>query len=243
MSDDSASAYGERHAPVYDRIYGARFVPDAAVETLAAAAGQGAVLEMGIGTGRLALPLAARGVAVEGIEASAAMIRRLQAQPGSERVVVHQVDLAGFDLPRTDFAVVVCAVSTLFMLSHEDQCTALQAAARHLRPRGTLFIETFRPDPTRFDRHGRRVEIRTPAVGSHIVRSRDDPIGRSITIEHELSENGSAQTYAVTLYYASAEELDAMARRAGLRLVDRWHDWTRAPIRPASKDPVSVYSN
>jgi 2-polyprenyl-3-methyl-5-hydroxy-6-metoxy-1,4-benzoquinol methylase len=181
----SASAYGERHALVYDRIYGARFVPDAAVQTLAAAAGLGAVLEMGLGTGRLALPLAARGVTVDGIEASATMIERLQAQPGSERVAVHQVDLVDFHLPRTDYAVVVCAVSTLFMLTHEDQRTAIHAAARHLRPGGTLFIEAFRPDASRFDRDGHRVETRTTEVGSHLVRSRHDPVGRSITIEHD----------------------------------------------------------
>ena len=243
QASKSASEYGERHALVYDRIYGARFVPDAAVETLVAAAGAGVVLEMGIGTGRLALPLVARGVAVEGIEASAAMIARLHAQPGGDVVVVHQADLAGFDLPKTDYAVVVCAVSTLFMLSHEDQRTAIRAAARHLRPGGRLFIEAFRADPARFNSNGDRVETRAPAAGTHVVRSRHDPIGRSIRIEHELSENGTAQTYEVTLYYASTQDLDAMALQAGLQLVDRWHDWTQAPIRTDSNDPVNVYSN
>ena len=243
MSEQRASAYGDRHAPVYDRIYGSRFVPDAAVQTLAAAAGEGVVLEMGIGTGRLALPLVARGVAVEGIEASAAMIEFLRAQLGGERVVVHQVDLAGFDLPRTDYAVVVCAVSTLFMLTREGQHQAIHAAARHLRPGGRLFIEAFRPDPTRFDRNGERVEIRTPKSGTHVVRSRHDPIARTIRIEHELSDNGTAQTYEVTLHYANAQELDEMALHAGLRLVDRWHDWTKAPIRPDSTDPINIYSN
>ena len=242
MNVDAAAAYGERHAHVYDRIYGTRFAPDAAVQTLTNAAGPGAVLELGLGTGRLALPLVANGVAVEGIEASAAMIDRLRTQPGGSQVTVYQTDLADFSLPAHDFAVAVCAVSTLFMLSHERQRTAIDAAARHLRPGGTLFIEAFRLDRNRFDNDGRRVEVRSPATGSHLVRSRHDPIARSISIEHELTDNGRAHTYEVTLFYASTDELDEMAAQAGLRLVDRWHDWTQTPVNPTSTDPVSVYS-
>lgn len=241
MSDDHVSVYGDLHAPVYDRIYEDRFAPDAAVNALAAAAGGGAVLEMGVGTGRLAIPLAARGVTVDGIEGSAAMIERLRSQPDSDRVGVHQVDLADFDLPRADYAVAVCAVSTLFMLTREDQRIAIHSAARHLRQGGRLFIEAFQPDPTRFGSDGRRVETRTPAVGSHIVRSLHDRDDRSIRIEHELSDDSGTQTYGVTLHYATTDELDAMTTEAGLRLVARWHDWTGVRARPDSTDPISVY--
>lgn len=243
VANNHAGAYGDQHAAVYDRIYGARFAPDAAVDALEAAAGDGAVLEMGVGTGRLAIPLAARGVVVDGIEASAAMIERLRAQPGCERVSVHQVDLADFDLPRTDYAVAVCAVSTLFMLTHEAQRAALCTVTRHLRAGGRLFIEAFRPDPPRFDDDGHRVETRKAAPGSHVVRSVHDPIARSIRIEHELSDDSGTQTYEVTLYYATTEELDAMATQTGLRLVGRWHDWTGVPAGPDSSDPISVYEN
>lgn len=241
VADDRASSYGDRHAAVYDRIYGARFAPAAAVDALASAAGEGAVLEMGVGTGRLAIPLAARGVTVDGIEGSPAMIERLRAQPGSDRVGVHRVDLADFDLPTNDYDVSVCVGSTLFMLTHADQKTAIRAAARHLRSGGRLFIEAFRPDPNRFGSDGQRVETRTPAVGSHVVRGRHDPVGRSIRIRHELSDDSGMHTYEVTLHYATVEELDAMAFQAGLRLVGRWHDWTGVPAQPYSTDPVSVY--
>lgn len=239
MASNRASAYGDWHAEAYDRIYRARFAPDAAVDALATAAGDGAVLEMGVGTGRLAIPLTARGVVVDGIEGSAAMIARLRSQRGSERVGVHQVDLADFDLPRSDYAVAVCAVSTFFMLTHDDQRSAIHAAGRHLRLGGRLFLEAFQPDATRFDSAGHRVETRSP--GTHVVRSWHDPIGRRIRIVHELSDDGGTQTYEVTLHYATTEELDAMAAGAGLRLVERWHDWTGVAARPDSTDPVTVY--
>jgi SAM-dependent methyltransferase len=249
VSDDRASSYGDTHAAVYDRIYGTRFAPQAAVNALAAAAGSGAVLELGVGTGRLAIPLAARGLAVDGIEASPAMIERLRAQPGGDSVGVHRVGLADFDLPRRDYTVEVCAVSTLFMLTHADQHSAVRAAARHLGPGGRLFVEAFRPDPGRFDSDGQRVETRTPAVGTHVVRSLHDPVARSIRIRHELGDGPGAgdgdgdgvQGFEVTLYYATLEELDVMASQAGLRLVDRWHDWTGVPARRDSTDPISVY--
>lgn len=116
---------------------------------LAAAAAGGAVLELGLGTGRLAIPPARAGIGVDGIEASDAMIRRLRAQPGGGRIGVMQADLAAFDLPRHDYRVAVCAVSTLFMLDHDAQQTCLTAVTRHLRPGGRLFIDAFVPDPAR----------------------------------------------------------------------------------------------
>ena len=153
---ERANDYGDAHAHVYDRIYGERFIPESAVTALATAAGtEGRLLELGIGTGRLAIPLSDRGINVEGIEASAAMIEQLRSQVGGEHIPAHQVDLADFELPHRGFAIADCAVSTLFMLpgrSSRQSCMA--SAARHLRPRGLLFIEAFRPDPGRFDDDG-----------------------------------------------------------------------------------------
>lgn len=238
-----AGQYGDRHAPVYDRIYGTRFVPDAAVAALAQAAAGASVLELGVGTGRLAIPLTERGVPVDGIEASSLMIERLRAQPGGERVRVFQADLDGFTLPHGDYAVAVCAVSTLFMLpTAAAQRRCLAAAARHLRPGGVLFIEAFRPDPSRFDRDGRRSEQRpTLDDTTHQVHSRHDPTAQTIAITHLLSTRDVQDSYAVTLCYATETQLDAMATAAGLRLISRWNDWTETPAGPASTDPISVY--
>jgi SAM-dependent methyltransferase len=242
MDFSQAAAYGERHADVYDQIYGARFPPQAAVEALVEAAGTGRVLELGAGTGRLAIPLIARGIEVDGIEASPAMVAKLRARPGGHRVGIAQVDLADFDLARHDYMVAVCAVSTLFMLSHEAQRSCIRAVARHLSPGGRLFIEAFQPDPSRFDRAGYRVEQRPELPGAeHVVRSSHDNAGRAIHITHELADESHVEHYTVDLCYATLDELDAMAAAAGLRLTSRWQDWTKTPAQPESADPISIY--
>ncbi|MGH3201967.1 MAG: class I SAM-dependent methyltransferase [Streptosporangiaceae bacterium] len=236
------AAYGDRHAHVYDRIYGARSAPGAAVDALAAAGRDGGVLELGAGTGRLAIPLAARGIQVDGIEASPAMAAELRSRPGGDAVGIVIADMAGFDLPYRHYGAAVCAVSTLFMLPHPAQQSCIQAAARHLRPGGTLFIETFRLDPRRFDAHGHRTEQRHAETGTHTVRSRHDPAAQALHITHILGGgDGASRAYDVTLWYTSLAQLDAMARAAGLERHACWHDWTGTPLRPGTTDPVSLY--
>ena len=238
-----AAEYGERHAAVYDRIYGARFAPRAAVDALARAADGGRVLELGLGTGRLALPLVARGVPVDGIEGSPAMIDQLRARPGGDAVGVYLADLAGFELPFRDYAVAVCAVSTLFMLpGPAAQLGCLRAAGRHLRPGGQLFVEAFVPDPSRFDAGGDRTEQRATSDGTgHEVRSHHDRAAGAIHVTHVLTGAEGPRAYEVTLHYATPVQLDAMAAAAGLSLRARWDDWTGAPAASSSRDPVSVY--
>ncbi len=245
MSDAQPSSYGDQHAPVCDRIYRRQHTPDAAVAALAAAAGpDGAVLEMGVGTGRLAIPLAALGISVDGIEGSPAMIEQLRSRPGGSRVRAFHADLADFDLPRRDYTVAVCAVSTLFMLptAHQQQ-RCLASAARHLRPGGRLIIEAFQIDPTRFDATGHRTEERPTDDGSpHTVLSTHDALNRSISIRHTLTgAEGRDSSYEVTLHYLSTAQLDEMAARAGLTLIQRWHDWSGGPATAGSTDPVSIY--
>ena len=245
MPDPVVGNYGDQHVRVYDRLYGARFTPDAAVAALVAAAGpDGRLLEMGMGTGRLAVPLAERGLQVDGIEASTAMITQFRDQrdnpPG---IVVFHADLADFDLPRKDYAVAVCAVSTMFKLPGPvDQASCLASVSRHLRPGGRLFVEAFRPDPTRFDDSGNRIEERDDVEGRHIVRSHHDPHEHSIHIVHELEGESGWDSYEVVLHYLTPEELDDLASAAGLDRVGRWHDWTGAPATSGRSDPVSVYA-
>ncbi len=241
--EQAPSAYGDRHAAVYDRIYGSRFASRAAVDALARAAAGGRVLELGLGTGRLAIPLVRRGVPVDGIEGSPAMVDRLRSQPGAGQVGVTIADLAGFELPYRDYAVAVCAVSTLFMLpGAEAQQRCISAAARHLRPGGQLFIEAFRPDPSRFDASGGRTEQRATIDGTaHEVRSWHDSGARAIHVTHILTWDTGSGAYQVVLRYATLEQIDAMAQAAGLRLRARWHDWNAAPAHDASRDPISIY--
>ena len=242
--DRQASAYGDTHAGVYDRIYGARFMPDAAVAALVEAAGTGGrILKLGVGTGRLAIPLTRRGVHVDGIEASSAMIDVLRSQPGSSQIRVFQVDLADFDLPDVDYDVAVIAVSTLFMLpDRAAQQSCLASTAKHMRPGGRLFVEAFRLDPARYA-NGLRVETRPdPGGGGHVVRSRHDPVQERIHITHELSDGSGSASYKVTLHYATLDQLDALAASSGLTLAARWADWTAQPVNESSADPVSVYT-
>jgi SAM-dependent methyltransferase len=243
VTSEAASAYGDAHAKVYDRIYGARFSPESAVAALANAAGPGGrLLELGVGTGRLALPLARRGIRVEAIEASAAMIEQVRSQAGSELIDIFKTDMTEFSLPHTDFDVAVCAVSTLFMLEGPTaQASCIASAAHHLRLGGLLFIEAFRLDPDRFDKDGRRVERRLDPRGVHVVRSRHDAVRHCLHITHEFSDESGHTTYSVSLHYTSNEEMDEMARSAGLRLRQRWHDWNGKPLSSTSPDPISVY--
>ena len=193
--------YGEAHADVYDRIY--RSFPTAdAVTRIAELANHrdGPVLDLGIGTGRLAIPLRAAGINVHGLDASPAMITRLRAQPGGTAIPVWQTDMATFDLPAR-YSVVVCAVSTLFMLPDRDTHIAcLRRAARHLAPGGVVVIEAFVPDPRRYDPDGRRLELRHLDDNSlHLVASDHDPTTQTIAITHVLAGNHGLRRYPVTL--------------------------------------------
>lgn len=245
----AAGAYGRRHAGVYDRIYGARFAPEDAVTTLARLGREGGVLELGVGTGRLAIPLAQRGVRVDGIEGSQDMVDQLSRQAHADRVGVIVADLADFQLQYRAYAVAVCAVSTLFMLSPDAQRSCIQASARHLRPGGLLLIEAFQLDPTRFDTHGNRTEHRDSDQGTHTVRSHHDSQRQTISITHVLGpaptegkisdEDGGE--YDVTLHYQNLTQLDRMATAAGLSAAFRWNDWSGDPYRSDSRDPISGY--
>ena len=140
--------YGDRIADSYDRLTATMPDPVDCVDRLAELAGPGPALELGIGTGRVALPLAARGVEVHGIDASAAMVERLQAKPGGHAIPVTMGDFA--DLPvEGSFRLVFAVFNTFFSLPTQDeQVRCFQAVAAHLAPGGAFVIEAFVPDPT-----------------------------------------------------------------------------------------------
>src|SRR6266508_2429529 len=152
---DDPEFFGEWWADVYDR--GQPLDPAPAVEFLAGLAGGGRVLELAIGTGRVALPLASRGVTVEGIEASEAMVARLRAKPGGEQIPVSIGDMA--DVPATGpFRLVYLVYNTIFnLISPERQTDCFRNVTRFLEPDAAIVIECLAPDPPNFDR-GQRVE-------------------------------------------------------------------------------------
>ncbi|HEX4863744.1 MAG TPA: class I SAM-dependent methyltransferase, partial [Acidimicrobiales bacterium] len=154
MSDYDPAEYGLRIAADYDAIYGDALDTDAAVECLAELVGEGDVLELGIGTGRLAIPLAERGFRVHGVDASEAMLARLAAKAGGAAIPVTVGDFTDVSVEGS-FTLVVLAVNTIFALPSQDaQVRCFETAARHLSSGGRFVVETWVPDVGRFSRGG-----------------------------------------------------------------------------------------
>jgi SAM-dependent methyltransferase len=242
MWDDyDAATYGERIAEVYDAWPGVPADTDATVAFLAARAGGGPALELGIGTGRVALPLAARGVQVHGVDASPAMVARLRAKPGGDAVPVELGDFAEVHTPGP-FTLVFVVFNTLFGLLDQDaQVRCFARVAERLRPGGRFVVEAFVPDLGRFDR-GQRVGVLE--LGGGLVRleaSELDPVGQRISFQNAVLTEQGIRFYPGRLRYAWPAELDLMARLAGLALEERHGGWDGEPFTAASRRHVSVY--
>jgi SAM-dependent methyltransferase len=237
---DDPACYGDRWADVYDEQHASRD-PAAAVEFLAGLAGGGRVLELAIGTGRIALPLAGRGVRVEGVDASAAMVARLRAKPGGEAIPVSIGDMA--DVPASGpFRLVYLAFNTLFgLLSQARQADCFRNVARVLEPGGMFVIECFVPDVARFDR-GQRVQAVSVTEDSAVLEiSKHDAARQRVTTQQVRFDQDGIRLLPVAIRYCWPGELDLLAAGAGLRLTERYADWTRAPFGQASAEHVSVY--
>lgn len=232
--------YGDCWADVYDEWHG-DLDPALAAEFLAGLAGGGPALELAIGTGRVALPLAARGVAVEGIDASQAMVDRLRAKPGGDAIQVTIGDMAEVGVAGP-FRLVYLVFNTLFgLLSQERQADCFRNAARVLGPGGMFVIECFVPDLARYDR-GQRVEARSVTDDSASMElSRHDVAHQRITSQIIIFGLQGMRMRPVALRYSWPAELDLMAERAGLRLRERYGGWDRHPFDSASAGHVSVY--
>ena len=240
VKDYDVTTYGEAIAERYDELY-AGMDPAGAVELLAALANGGRVLELGIGTGRIALPLSARGLDVTGVDSSPAMVARLRAKPGAERIRVVDGDFADVAVQGT-FAVVFVAFNTLFCLpSQEQQVRCFRSVAARLAPGGVFVVEAFVPDPTRFDQGQ---TLRTQAVELDRVfleATRHDRAKQTLESQLVILSSAGTRLYPIHLRYAWPTELDLMAQLAGMRLRERWGGWSRSPFGAGSNAHVSVY--
>jgi SAM-dependent methyltransferase len=237
---DDPAFYGDRWAGVYDEHH-AGMDPSAAVEFLAGLAGDGRALELAIGTGRVALPLAGRGIAVEGVDASEEMVARLRAKPGGEVIPVAMGDMA--DVPVDGpFRLVYLVFNSLFgLLSQARQADCFRGVARVLGPGGAFVIECFVPDLARFDR-GQRVQAVTVTEDSATVEvSRHDAALQRVTSQIITLDARGVHLGPVALRYSWPGELDLMAEAAGLRLAERHGDWDRRPFGSGSAKHISVY--
>jgi SAM-dependent methyltransferase len=239
MEDKGERTYDGRCADVYDQWFG--YFDEAAVDVLEGLAGGGRVLELGIGTGLLALPLAARGVEVHGIDSSPEMVARLRAKPGGDRVPVTLGDFADAEAAG-EFSLVFVVYNTFFALgSQEEQVRCFGNVAARLAPGGAFVVEAFVPDPAQFTAgHGLRV-LHSEAGRVGLKVSQHDPVGQKIKSQHVVITEGGARLFPVEVRYAWPSELDLMARLAGLRLRARWGGWRREEFGAKSEKHVSVY--
>jgi SAM-dependent methyltransferase len=244
MPEYGPSTYGERMASVYDAsvepIVGAS--TEAAVEFLAEMARGGRTLELGIGTGRIALPLRQRGIDVAGVDASQAMVERLRAKPGGADVPVTMGDFGAVQVEGT-FRLIYVVFNTFFsLLDQEQQLTCFSNVAAHLTKDGVFLIEAFVPDPTLYDR-GQRVSTTQVEVDRlRLDAARIDLATQRISSMHiQIGAEGLA-LWPVQLRYAWPSELDLMARLAGLQLKERFGGWRKEPFTSLSGGHVSIYA-
>jgi SAM-dependent methyltransferase len=229
-----AQKYDEDSSSMFDPA-----VVGATVDFLAALAGDGAALELGIGTGRLALPLSARGVPVCGIDLSPDMVAQLKAKPGAAAIGVTIGDFATTVVEGT-FRLAYLVYNTIGNLtSQDDQVACFTNAGRHLEPGGCFVIEVGVPPLRRLP----------PGETALAFRVTPDRLGfdtldvaqqRGVSHHYWVGE-GRAGTFAMPYRYVWPAELDLMARIAGMRLRERWSDWNREPFTSDSTSHVSVW--
>jgi SAM-dependent methyltransferase len=244
MSDYVRETYGESWAQIYDdwvTRYAATPDGEKVAERLAELTRGGRALELAIGTGRVALPLAARGVEVHGIDASPAMVEQLRRKRGGAGIPVTIGDFADVGVDGT-FRLVFVVFNTIFaLLEQEDQIRCFGNVARHLDEDGIFVIEAFVPDLARFDRGQRLETIAVETDALQLAGSTHHPAEQRIDTLLVHIDGGDTRTYPVRLRYAWPSELDLMARLAGLRLRERWGGWDREPFTDASPRHVSIY--
>lgn len=236
--------FDERVAAGYDAASADRYDPavlDPTVDLLAEVAGGGPALELGIGTGRVALPLSRRGVRVHGIDNSPAMVDLLRAKSGSEAIDVTFGDLATTRVGRT-FRLVYLVFNTIMNLTTQDeQVACFENAAAHLEAGGCFVVEVVVPDLRRLPPGE---TVRAFAVSPHYVgfdQYTDLTAAQLLSSHHYRMVGGQLEVFAVPFRYVWPAELDLMARIAGLVRRERWSGWTREPFTGESAAHVSVW--
>jgi hypothetical protein len=232
--------FGERVAERYDESSADMFDPalvEATVDFLAGLAGDGAALELGIGTGRIALPLSKRGVRVQGIDLSEEMVAKLREKPGAEKI---EVTIGDFATTRVDgtFSLAYLVYNTLMNLgTQEAQVTCFENVAAHLEPKGVFVVEIMIPELRRLPRG--ETFLAFDVTPEHIGFDEYDVANQGLISHHYDPRDGTYSTYPGRYLWPS--ELDLMARFAGMTLRDRWSGWQREPFTSESTKHVSVW--
>jgi SAM-dependent methyltransferase len=239
---DDATLYGRHWADVFDTYAGTRGLdPAPAVAFLAALAGDGPVLELGIGSGRVALPLRAAGVDVHGIDASEEMVALLRAKPDGDGIPVTIGDYTCFELTERFTLVYGVYNAVLLPTTRDAQHACFEHVAKHLLPGGRFVIEAEVPDLTGFPRGG-MIHVAGMTEDSVELRvTRHLPADQVLVAQHIWISKDGIRLRPGAVRYAAPPELDLMASAAGLTLEDRYTSWNRQPFGNGSGTHVSVY--
>jgi SAM-dependent methyltransferase len=234
--------FDERVATSYDAMHADEFDPavvEPAVSFLADLAGGGAALELGVGTGRIALPLSARGVRVHGIELSPAMIAQLQAKPGADIIGVTIGDFATTKVDGS-FKVAYLVRNTIANLTTQDeQVECFRNVAAHLEPGGCFVIELYIPALQRLPPGERYHPF--DVTPTHVGIEEYDVATQIAYSHHYWVLDGKLEFFSAPFRYVWPSELDLMARLAGMTLRERWSNWEREPFTGESRSHVSVW--
>jgi SAM-dependent methyltransferase len=240
--EDPVDYFGERVAATYDESSAAMFDPaviDTVADVLAGLAGSGRALELGIGTGRIALPLARRGVPVHGIDVSRAMVDRLRAKPGGDAIGVTIGDFATTRVEGT-FSLAYLVFNTIMNLtSQAAQVACFRNVAAHLAPGGCFVIEVMVPEL-------RKLPAGQSAVPFQVSPTRwafdlYDVATQSVSSNYITVTDGRGEYRSIPFRYVWPAELDLMAELAGMRLRERWDGWTRELFTSESRQHVSIW--
>ena len=239
---DQPEQYGEAWAEGYDR-----YVEALALDTLGAVhflkqRAKGSVLELGVGTGRLALPLATQGVEVHGIDASCKMIEVLRAKDHRKLVQVHQLDYSDFTLGE-HFSLIYGPFNALIMLpDREDQIKCLRCVAACMLPNSLLVLEVDVPDLASYTNNMKMQIVNSDSHFVEIQLTRHRRVDQRIDSYHiTFGTSAQPQLRFVAQRYVGLSELDLMAHLAGFRLVERFSDWRETPFTHQSRKHVSVF--
>jgi SAM-dependent methyltransferase len=235
--------WGGDLAEVYDATYSTMFEPDVldpTVDRLAELAQGGPSLEFAVGTGRVALPLSARGVPVYGLELSPHMAEQLRAKPGASAVPVTIGDMTTTRVPGTFKLVYLVANTIMNVTTQEDQIAVFTNAAAHLEPGGWFVVEVIVPQLRSVPpgEIGRVFTLDPDHVG---IETFDDLVGQIAWSHHWMEVGGTLVRHSAPYRYVWPSELDLMARIAGFRLRDRWASWDRRPFTSDSTKHIAIF--
>jgi SAM-dependent methyltransferase len=233
--------YGDRVAGVYDQWYSD--FEAAAISTLADLAGKGKALELGIGTGRIAIPLLKAGVNVQGIDISESMVAKLKAKPGGDKIPVTFGNFVDVEVGGK-YSLIYIVFNTFFSpLTQEEQVRCFRNVASHLEAGGVFVIEAFVPDMARFIAGQTTRVIKLGDNELQIDASLVEMDKQLISSQHVIITDHGTRFYPVKIRYAWPSEMDLMAQLSALQLRERWSNWEKAYFNAQSKMHISIYEH